>query len=1075
MAKSQTARAPDGGIKAGLRETSVPKSPNDQVNPVIGKTVSVRRRMRRKKKAHEVNEKMLIVNEKKRDVNTNLSTQANYIEHRGTMSTAGSTRGHGGSHRGRDYRRSSNNQELPDDSVSIFQSQRTPSVGSSRRHRGFQPDEVNKNKEKLGPGGPSTVQSEEITKNLIPIDNQSKASATANRLASTVIPISTEALAPHQRTQVKDKNSNNQSFIHTQLVTMDASRPELDPVLFGGVSNSMESETSSIQVITERRPSCWSIASPPEAAPTEWNSAAANIDRPATTKLPIYRIPRPGHKTERETTSSSFNRQQAKLKPQATGSTSAAQKPHEMNESQYVATPEKDESQATARAAFRKGGHAADSLHQLQQLQYDMRLDAEQALKVKAIQEEVLANAMQVSPGIQVESDELKACSPTEDNSQARSLSVKEIRNVSSANPSQAKNNQMSTPPGKQSSAAPPHLRMQSARLGPDIKTKSLPPHLRGSASPSTTNTTKVTAHDDDIEPGKHTIPAMQDTKVPPHIQDLSATKTQPIESPISATTPLLTSQKKGDNYRPTIDMDEEIAATQPVLDIDEEIVAGLRAETSGTYPAAQPADINAQETSEQVTYVPRHNRVSSSTVKVSAAEYNSKVANKNARPQADVRADSNDNVNTRSDGFVVTPYSGALQDVTSKRKNANLASPSGVVPNGAGSSVQRGKKPARGFEPVDYTSDLVDWDGKMHQPPVGDDWDSRQPYNRESHERHALIKAWREQNAADTEENNRVIVNTASPNFQTGEGLTGGDANVLSPIEKMDHETRISNDAFTQARRHQNAAEAMKDYEAKMAAKPKTVPSGIEGMTREEKRALRRALLDEERTRVIPPNPHAPAVNIYLRPAEFKDMGQVMKIYNDYVSKTTFVLHLDPVDELYWRSRLQEAEDEKNPFLVAIHMGEKSCRHQGDIIRKKQENVVGFAVAANFGSKDTLYHSTVELELMVHDKFYRQGIGRTLLDRILAALSPDHNLLECAPFLPHNDISHWIRGGSRQAKAIMVNILYSDGEEDIVTWRKQWLAKYEFQHVGTLPHVAFKKGKLLNSCQLVLTTSVRL
>ena len=145
----------------------------------------------------------------------------------------------------------------------------------------------------------------------------------------------------------------------------------------------------------------------------------------------------------------------------------------------------------------------------------------------------------------------------------------------------------------------------------------------------------------------------------------------------------------------------------------------------------------------------------------------------------------------------------------------------------------------------------------------------------------------------------------------------------------------------------------------------------------------------------------------------------------------------------------------------MAIHNGERSCRYQEDIIRKKQENVVGFAVAADLGNKQTMYHSSVELELMVHPGFYHQGIGRTLLDRILAALSPDHNLLECAPFLPHNDVSHWIGGGSRQAKAIVINIHYSDDGEDTVTWRKQWLARYEFQHVGTLPHVGFKKGKL--------------
>ena len=141
--------------------------------------------------------------------------------------------------------------------------------------------------------------------------------------------------------------------------------------------------------------------------------------------------------------------------------------------------------------------------------------------------------------------------------------------------------------------------------------------------------------------------------------------------------------------------------------------------------------------------------------------------------------------------------------------------------------------------------------------------------------------------------------------------------------------------------------------------------------------------------------------------------------------------------------------------------MGEKSCRNQEDIIRKKQENIVGFAVAADFGNKTTMYHSSVELELMVHPQFLHQGIGRTLLDRILGALSPDHTVLECAPFLPHNDFSYWIGGGSRQAKAIIVNIHYPEGEEDTIRWRKQWLAKYDFKHAGTLPQVGFRKGKL--------------
>lgn len=946
------------------------------------------------------------------------------------MSNTGSTRGHGGSHRGRDFRRSSNNQALPDAAVSVFHSQRTSSVGSSRRRRGFQPDEVNKNKQKLGPVDLSTTQGGDNAQNLTAIDHHPTVSAINDKPASTITQTPTELLAPHRRTQYKDKNPNHQSLIHTQVATMDASRPELDLVPLRGVPKPVESEISSIQIITERKPSCWSVASPSEAPPTEWNSAAANIDRPVKPTLPIYRFPRPEHNAERENSVTSFSRQQTKLKTQTTGSMSKGQKFREMNGSSRLEAPEKDDVSATALVASREDldGHMTDSLHhRFQQLQHTGQLDAEQASKVKAIQDEVLG--------------------------------------------------EVSSPPGKQSGAPLPHLRVQSVRPRPSNPEKSVLPHLKSSAGPSTTTASKSKARDEDVEPGKHKISTMQDNKVPPHLQGLSAAKIRETKDLLSVTTPPPASQNKDDNFRPTIDMDEEIAATQPVLDIDEEVVAGLHAETSGTFPVAQPTDGTTQETNEQVIYVPSHTKASASRLKASAAEAESEDTNKDAKLRAGQYGNRNHSTNTRSNDFKVGPHAGPLQDVSSKRRNASLASASrtGAVPNGAGSSVKKGKRPAKEAEMVEYTSELVGWDGKMNPPPVGDEWNRRRPFNPHSNERHALIEAWREDQAADLEEKNRVVVDTASADFKTGEGLAVGIANVLSPIDKMDHETHAPNDDFTQARRHQNAAEAMNNYKAKIDAKPKRIPSGIAGMTKEEKRSLRRALKEEERTMVIPPNPHAPAANIYVRPAEFRDMSQVMNIYNNDVRRTSLVLHLDPVDELYWRGRLQEAEDERNPFAVAIHMGEKACRNQGDIIRKKQENVVGFAVAADFGSKNTMYHSSVELELMVHPSFYRQGIGRTLLDRILAALSPDHKLLECAPFLSHNHLGYWMSGGSRQAKTIMVNLLYFDGTEDSVTWRKQWLAKYDFQHVGTLPHVGFKGGKLVNMCQLLLNTSVRL
>ena len=318
---------------------------------------------------------------------------------------------------------------------------------------------MNKNKEKFISVNPSLAQADNNMEDLTAIDNDLTTPAITSKLASTMSPRSIEPLAPHRRTMAKDQDSDHQIFDHTQVASMDASRLELDQVHIDDVARPIESETSSVQqIITERKPSCWSIASLPEAPPTEWNSAVANIDKPSRRTLPVYHFPKPKHTTERKKTSKSFSRQLAKLNPQATASTSKAPKSHEMNESPRLATPEKDEVQATTPVASREDGRATDSLHRLQQLQHDAQLDVEQASKVKMIEEELLARTMQASSGNPIDGN------PTQDISQARRLDVKGTNIDPSAASSQQKLNQVSTPPGKQSSAAQP-LRTSKSNL----------------------------------------------------------------------------------------------------------------------------------------------------------------------------------------------------------------------------------------------------------------------------------------------------------------------------------------------------------------------------------------------------------------------------------------------------------------------------------------------------------------------------------------------------------------------------------------------------------------------------------
>ena len=736
---------------------------------------------------------------------------------------------------GRDYHRSTKS-EAPSDAKT--QSQRTSTVGSSRRHRGYQPDEVNKSQLKIELGASSTTQDVII--------NHPKSSTADNEPASTMTSRSSKPLQPHQRNLVKGTKSNHQPSPQTQAVTMDASRPEFDIVHFDGMSEPIDSEVSSTQIITERKPSCWSMVSPHEDPPTEWNSSSANIDRPATKSLPIYRFSRSEHKMDGNTASHSFNRQ-------------AKRKPHGINGSPQLASETNNGTQATARVTPQEEGHGPDSLHhQFQELQRDVRLDADQASQIKAIQDEVLSRPIEFQQ------------SNTSTTAQNTARTTVLDSNPSSIIPSPAKEKQLYAPPGKRSEAVPPHLRVQ-ARQGPNKKDES---SLGTSASLSTTAATKVNAYDKDLEHERHATSPAQGKKLPPHLQVSSTTKNQTKKHPIVLTGPSSTLSKNHDSYQPIIDMDEEIAATQPVLDIDEEIVASLRAEISSASLGAQPTDSNTGRTKEGIPYVSPQ------------AGSKSKVHYNQTESQFDQNRDRDVGKNMGTYPSIAESYTTSPHEIV-------------AVPDRPKSSARNENIPAERCVSVDSTSGLVGWDGKMSQPPV--EWNRRQPFNPKSNERLSVVETWREEHAADPEDKHRHRVDTASAVFQTGEGLVGGDNKLLSPIDRRDHETLAAKDDFTQARRDRSAADAIKDYGAKLAAKPKVIPSGIEGMTKEEKRRFRRVLLEEERARRALPNPYAPAANIYLRPAEFKDMGQVTTIYNYYVRETSFVLHLDNVDELYW------------------------------------------------------------------------------------------------------------------------------------------------------------------------------
>ena len=350
---------------------------------------------------------------------------------------------------------------------------------------------------------------------------------------------------------------------------------------------------------------------------------------------------------------------------------------------------------------------------------------------------------------------------------------------------------------------------------------------------------------------------------------------------------------------------------------------------------------------------------------------------------------------------------------------------------------TKKGKEPFKVSALGNDASELCGWDGKLAPPPLGEDWAERPQVSHKDERRLLAIEKWTENQAADMQSRS-----------------SGHEEPLVSPVDATHPETIPNPDEFNQAKRHLSAADAMADYDKH----PTAGKSSKEPLSREGRHNMRRLQKDLFNNHAaLPPNEHAPEANIYLRPAEMKDMRQVTLIHNYYILHSSFAQEMAEHEEIYWRERFQECHEDGNPFLVAIHKGEKAAKGVRDVHRKKSENVVGFAFAADYGLKSTIYRFTVELELWVHQDHLHQGIGMSMLDRILAAVDPGYNVLECAPLLGKYDSTRWSGGGHRMVKSILVNLLYQQTGEKDVEWKKNWLSNKNFEYQDTLSQIGFK------------------
>ncbi len=382
------------------------------------------------------------------------------------------------------------------------------------------------------------------------------------------------------------------------------------------------------------------------------------------------------------------------------------------------------------------------------------------------------------------------------------------------------------------------------------------------------------------------------------------------------------------------------------------------------------------------------------------------------------------------------TPHKDSpLLVVSNATTEASEASGTTPVPN-------KGKGKAIALE-----APIAGWNGQV--PLSAPKWNNEAVYDNNDQRQRKHMQEWLAQNV-DQAVGNPIQVDVAKAGFVTGHALADGQEEMSGAVDPELHKTYPTNDPFTVSRAYQTSADAAQKYQKKLH------DTVVE--TKKDRRMWRRAAKEAEANYVPAPNPHKPTANIYIRPVEGCDMAQITDIYNYYVQNSVVASERRALNSTQWRARWQAATDDHYAFLVAVQMNGKGA---GQNRRHGAEVVVGFAYAEDLGDGDNLYRYTCEIQFWVQHAFPRQGVGKTLVDRMLFSLDPEYCVRSGTPFVGGENENQYKWGGRRIIKQILIQIPYPADDDYNFKWQTKWLIGFDFWHVSTLPGIGYKFGKL--------------
>ena len=350
----------------------------------------------------------------------------------------------------------------------------------------------------------------------------------------------------------------------------------------------------------------------------------------------------------------------------------------------------------------------------------------------------------------------------------------------------------------------------------------------------------------------------------------------------------------------------------------------------------------------------------------------------------------------------------------------------------------------------LDYEERLAGWDGKWAPPPI--DWEFRPIYDNNSKKKVKAVEAWA-QGRADDAINNPIEIDTEKNGFRSGAEPASGLEDLDTPIDVVEHDTFLPDDPQTIQQRDITVDDIVNKKLNEDKVK-KNEAKEIRRAYRDHNRQIDREFRDNP---VF--NPRAPKADIYIRPATRLDLPAITDIYNYYINTSVVTTELVDLNQVQWLNRWEDVEKEGLAFLVAVLRNPKGTNGNGRG-RRQPDPVVGFSFAEEYGDSKSAFKYTCEIQIFVRNNFLKQGIGKTLVDRMIGSMDPGYNGWMATDFLAQDRL-RYEHGGKRLIRSIIIQLPYSSSDDKGMQWKKAWLdEEWDFKFAGTFPGIAIKMGK---------------